>query len=208
MLCVQWERFAARTKDVDIAQEQAIAVASPPVDMDVGETLIRADKGVLPVPALDSGQPSTRFSLRNQDLTVSLLTPLRGRPSSEPVMLKGLNAAAEPVRYLDYLIEDSQPAAVPAGTGLLIRIPSPARFALHKLVVSQRRPAAFAVKGRKDLAQAAAVLDVLKDLRPGDIDLAGDAAVRMGDKFVKQMLTATNLIDEELGSLVRDAVVR
>ena len=208
MLCVQWERFAVRTRDVDIAQEQTIAVASPPVDMDVRETLIRADKGVLPVPALDSRQPSTRFSLRNQDLTVSLLTPLRGRPSSNPVMLKGMNAAAEPVRYLDYLIEDSQPAAVPAGTGLLIRIPSPARFALHKLVVSQRRPVAFAVKGRKDLAQAAAVLDVLKDLRPGDIDLAGDAAMRMGDKFVKQMLAAANLIDEELGSLVRDAVVR
>lgn len=208
MLCVQWEHFATRTKDVDIAQKQTIAVASPPVNMDFRETLARADKGVFPVPALDSRQPSTRFALRNQDLIVSLLTPLRGRPSSKPVLLKGLNAAAEPVRYLDYLIEDSQPAAVPAGTGLLIRIPSPSRFALHKLVVSQRRPVAFAAKGRKDLAQAAAVLEVLKDLRPGDIELAGAAAVRMGNKFVKQMLAATKLIDEELGALVREAVVR
>ena len=50
------------------------------------------------------------------------------------------------------------------------------------------------------------MLDVLKDLRPGDIDLAGDAAMRMGEKFVKQMLAAAALLDEELASRVRDAV--
>ena len=133
-------------------------------------------------------------------------TPMRGTPSGKPVLLKGLNAAAEPVRFLDYLIEDSQPAAVPVGAGLLIRIPDPARFALHKLVVSQRRSAAFAAKSRKDLAQAAAVLDVLKDLRPGDIDLAGDAALRMGGKFIDQMLAAANLLDDELATRVHAAV--
>ena len=206
MLCVQWDRPAGWTDDVDSYQEQVISVASPPVEVDIRETLLKAEKGVLAVPALDSRQPSTRFSVRNRDLTVSLLTPQRGKPSGKPVILKGLNAAAEPEPDLDYLIEDNQPAAVPAGTGLLIRVPTPARFALHKLVVSQRRPAAFAAKSRKDLAQAAAVLDVLKDLRPGDIDLAGKAGLRMGNKFVKQMLAAASLLDEELGELVRDAV--
>ena len=206
MLCVQWARGMGQTEDIDIAREQTIAVASPPVETDVRETLLKADKGVLAVPALDSRQPSTRFSLRNRKLTVSLLTPMRGRPSGKPVLLKGLNAAAEPVRFLDYLIEDSQPAAVPAGAGLLVRIPDPARFALHKLVVSQRRSAAFAAKSRKDLAQAAAVLHVLKDLRPGDIDRAGDAASRIGGKFIDQMLTAAKLLDDELATRVHDAV--
>ncbi len=73
-------------------------------------------------------------------------------------------------------------------------------------MVSQRRSAAFAAKSRQDLTRAAAVLDVLKDFRPGDIELAGDAAQRMGDKFVRQMLAAATLIDEELEVLVRDAV--
>ena len=204
MLCVEWPQGRGPTED--IAQEQTIAVASPPVDTDVRETLLKAEKGVLAVPALDSRGPSTRFSVRNRDLTVSLLTPQRGKPSGRPVILKGLNAAAEPAPDLDYLIEDNQPAAVPADAGLLIRVPTPARFALHKLVVSQRRPAAFAAKSRKDLAQAAAVLEVLKDLRPGDIDLAGKAALRMGNKFVKQMLASAGLLDEELASRVRDAV--
>ena len=203
MLCVDWARDAGQTDD--IAQAQTIIVASPPVDTDIRETLIGADKGVLAVAALEHGQPSTRFSLRNRELIVNLQTPMRGRPTGKPVLLKGLNAAAEPVRDLDYLIEDSQLVAVAAGTGLLIRVPDPARFALHKLVGSQRRPAADAADSRKDLAQAAAVLDVLNDLRPGDIDLAGEAALPMGNKFVKQMLAAASLLDEELGDLVRAA---
>ena len=206
MLCVRWARSMGQTEDIDIAKEQKITVASPPVEIDIKEIFLDADKGVLPVPALDSRQPSTKFRLRNRNLTVSLLTPLRGRPSSKPVVITGLNAAAEPMRFLDYLIEESQPATVPVGSGLLIRVPAPARFALHKLVVSQRRPAALAAKSRKDLEQAAAVLEVLKGLRPGDVKAAAVAAVCVGGKFLAQIVSAANLLDDELATLVRDAV--
>ena len=208
MLCVQWEQPVQRTDDLDIARQQTIAVASPPVEADIRETLLKADKGIFAVPALDPREPSTRFRYRNQELTVSMLTPMRGRPSSNPVLLTGLNAAAKPIRFLDYLIDDNQLAAVPAGSGILIRVPHPARFALHKLAVSQRRPAAFAAKSRRDLAQAAAVLDVLKGLRPGDIDLAADAALQMGDKFVNQLTAAASLLEDKLATRVRDAVAR
>ena len=206
MLCVQWERSMGQTEDIDIARAQTITVASPPVETDIKNILVNADMGVLAVPALDSRQPSTRFRLRNKNLTVSMLTPLQGKPSGKPVMIKGLNAAAEPVRFLDYLIEENQPAAVPVGSGLLIRIPDPARFALHKLVVSQRRPPAFVAKSRKDLEQTAAILKVLKDLRPGDIEAAAAAAVRIGGKFAAQLVTAADLLDDELATLVRDPV--
>ena len=206
MLCVQWARGMGQTEDIDIAREQTISVATPPVETDIRDILLNADKGVLAVLALDSKQPSTRFRLRNRNLTVSMLTPLRGKPSNKPVMIKGLNAAAEPVRFLDYLIEENQPAAVPVGSGLLIRVPDPARFALHKLVVSQRRPVALAAKSRKDLEQAAAILEVLKDLRPGDIEAAAVAAQRVGGKFITQLVSAADLLDGELGTLVRNAV--
>ena len=108
--------------------------------------------------------------------------------------------------FLDYLIADSQPAAVPAGSGVLIRVPHPARFALHKLVISQRRPAARTTRSRKDVAQAAAVLDVLKDVRSGDIDGAGHAAREMGKKFVAQLSAAAAVLDDGLAVRVREAV--
>ena len=56
MLCVQWDRPAGWTDDVDSYQEQVISVASPPVEADIRETLLKAEKGVLAVPALDSRQ--------------------------------------------------------------------------------------------------------------------------------------------------------
>ena len=144
--------------------------------------------------------------MRNRDVTVSLLTPMLGKPSGKPVLLSGLNAAAEPVRYLDYLLDNSQPAAVPFGAGLLVRVPDPARFALHKLAVSQRRQAAFAAKSRKDIAQAAAVLEVLNDLRPGDVIAAGEAARLQGERFVNRILVAAKRLDDGPGMLVREAL--
>lgn len=58
---------------------------------------------------------------------------------------------------------------VVAGRPTLVNVPSPARFAFHKLLVSQMRPAAFSAKSVKDVAQAAQVLSVLLDSRPGDL---------------------------------------
>ena len=206
MLCVQWEQPVWRTDDLDIAQEETIAVAAPPMGADLGGILRKVDKGMFAVPSLNPKHPSTNFRFRKQDLTVSLLTPLRGKLSTTPVQLEVLNAAARPLRFLDYLIEDSQAAAVPSGSGILVRVPQPGRFALHKLVVSQRRPSAETAKSRKDLAQAAAVLDVLREVRPGDIKVAADAALQMGKKFIQQLNTAADLLDVELKAVIQEAI--
>ena len=61
MLCVEWPQGRGPTED--IAQEQTIAVASPPVDTDVRETLLKAEKGVLALPAI-SCRPGLSVSYR------------------------------------------------------------------------------------------------------------------------------------------------
>jgi hypothetical protein len=58
------------------------------------------------------------------------------------------------------------------GGGVLVNVPHPARFAVHKLLVAQDRAAAFQAKSRKDVAQAAQVLFALEELRPGDLRIA------------------------------------
>jgi len=57
-------------------------------------------------------------------------------------------------------------------------VPTPARFALHKLWVAGVRPASEAAKSKKDLRQAEQVLDMLIDDRPGDITSAWAELVR------------------------------
>jgi hypothetical protein len=62
-----------------------------------------------------------------------------------------------------------------ANTAALVNVPAPARFALHKLLAEQLRPASFAAKAKKDILQAVQVLEVLVEDRPGDIALAWTA---------------------------------
>lgn len=198
MLGVKWEQSSLRTQDVDIAHDYEIYVSVPDVDIDIEATLAATDKAFFAIPALNPKHPSTGFKVRGSDLSVSLLTPLRGKPDSAPRRIPSLNAMAEPVRFLDYILVDPQPAAVPVRQGVLVNVPTPARFALHKLVVSQRRPAAFAEKSRKDIAQAGAVLDVLLEDRPGDILLAYDAARAMPPKFLAQLGRGVARLDEPI----------
>jgi hypothetical protein len=184
-LGVHWPGGLGRTEDLDVAHDPEIQVATE-VETDFQSALSVADAGFIPVPGLDPRQPSTAFKVRGKRLSVSLLAPERGKPDGEPIAIPALKAAAQPLRYLDYLLEDSVPAAVPVGAGVLVRVPDPARFAIHKLVVSQRRPAAFTSKSRKDLDQAAALLEALMDLTPGRIDEAWSSARGQGHKFVQQ----------------------
>lgn len=184
LLCVRWHGGMSRTEDIDVAHDPVFTAVAPNAGEDLLATLKTREPDFIPVPTLDPRHPSTTFRIRRKQLSVSLLTPERGQPGRGPVRIEALKATAEPVRYLDYLIEACHVAAVPSGAGILIRVPDPARFALHKLVVAQRRPAAMTAKVRKDVEQATALLTVIREVRPGDLALAFEAAVGMGGKFI------------------------
>ena len=173
----------ATTSDLDIAQERSVSVAltetaSPPLH----EALARAER-FLRVPELDPRSPSTSWRTADQALRVDLLTPLVGRGREGPVELPALGAHASALRFLDYLLAETVPAAMLTGSGVLVRVPTPERFALHKLIVSQRRSAAEASKVTKDLAQAAALLEVLLEDRPADLADAWQDLVERGRKW-------------------------
>jgi hypothetical protein len=168
VLGVRWTGASSRTEDVDIAAERSLEVAVPDLRSDVPAVLEGLGMGFLPVPGFSPRAPSTSFRVRGKPLRVDLLTPAR-RTSSAAVEIPRLHAAAAPLRFLDYLLEDTQPAAVIDGGGGLVSVPHPARFAVHKLLVAQERAAAFQAKSRKDVTQAAALVAALEERRPGDV---------------------------------------
>jgi len=179
VLGVRWTGGSSRTEDVDIAALRTLEVAVPELRSDVPAVLDSLDMGFLPVPGFSARHPSTSFSVRGKSLRVDLVTPARGSASA-PVPIPRLNAAAAPLRFLDFLLEDMQPAAVIDGGGILVHVPHPARFAVHKLLVAQDRPPAFQAKSRKDVAQAATLVLALEELRPGDVGLAAANAIGRG----------------------------
>jgi len=156
--------------------------------------------GFLPVPGLDPRRPSTSFSVRGRDMRVDFLTPARDTRSAEPVWLPALGVSAHPLYLLHYLIELPTPAVMLARRPALLRVPHPARFALHKLWTAAQRPVAEQAKARKDRRQAVALLEVLAQDRPDDVHeaLAALAPHRR----------ARTSVDREMAKLPSEAVAQ
>jgi len=143
--------------------------------------------GFLPVPQLDPRKPSTSFKIRGKGLRLDLLTPLRGRRPQGPVTIPRLNAAAQPVPFLDFLITRPVRGAIVDSGGILVNVPDPSRFALHKLIISGERVTVMHTKREKDLRQESQVFSILIEERPGDVHLAWEEIQREGKGLAKRV---------------------
>jgi hypothetical protein len=170
------------------------------------QALIDAEMGFIEVPALNRKSPSTRFHIRGKQFSVDILTPMHGKTTSTPIYISALDTYAEPVRFLDFLLEDIQRAVIVAKAGILVNVPSPARFALHKLVISQRRTAHLQTKKLKDTSQAKQLLRVLIADRPGDLLLAWEAASAQPGKFMEQLRSGLESLSPPLREALKDLV--
>ncbi|MCR5879445.1 nucleotidyltransferase domain-containing protein [Phenylobacterium sp. J367] len=86
------------------------------------------------------------------------------------------------MQHLAWLIDAPVRTVALSGAGVLVNIPQPARFAVHKLILAQRRDDASRLKRAKDLAQAKALIEVLRDLDPFALDDALADARAKGEK--------------------------
>jgi hypothetical protein len=187
LLGARWKGGSLRTQDLDIAGVPSMALSIPHIDVDVPSVLDSLEMGFLPVPQLNPKHPSTSFKVRGKSLRVDLLTPLLKNKESGPKVIPRFKAAAQPVRFLDFLIEGFEKGAIVDGGGILVNVPSPARFAFHKLIIHQEREAFLHTKADKDLLQAAQVLSLLAEERPGDILNAWDEIKRRGKGWVNRI---------------------
>jgi len=167
---------ALATQDIDIAGSAEIDLAlsdEPAAEAEAAFT--QSGLPFLPVPGLDPREPTTSFKVRGRELRVDFLTTTRRGRNGSPIDLPRFGVAAQPLPFLDFLLEDPIWVAIVGGPGVLVRVPTPARFALHKLWTSQQRPASQQNRARKDVRQAAELLEILATERPEDLDLAWDA---------------------------------
>ena len=207
MLGVAWASDVG-TQDIDLAADNhyELALPRPKAPINLKQKILDSGMGFFEVPALDRKQPSTSFKIRGRDFIIDVLAPMKGRETTRPVHLKDLGTYASPLRHLDYLLEDLQPAVLLYEHGIMINVPAPGRFAIHKCVISQKRPAAFATKASKDRIQAEQVFQVLLENRPSDISLAYEAAKAQGNAFVSEFREGLGLIDETVATAVVDLI--
>jgi hypothetical protein len=128
---------------------------------------ILRDSGIpfLEVPELDSRKPSTSFKARGQHLKVELLVP--GTEAYETKALPQLRAHATGLPHFRHLVSNPTPGFILGKEHVVpVMLPDPARFALHKLIVSTLRDPSRALKADKDRRQAAVLIDALTEKFP------------------------------------------
>lgn len=171
------------TQDADLAT--ATLALAPQNRGDTLETILkRADPTFAAVPGLDARRPPSRFRSAS-GFMVDLLTPQLRRSDRNPMPLPGLAAGAVPMQQLDWLIENPIHAVALHGAGIPLRVPQPARYAIHKLIVAQKR-AHEAVKRAKDLHQAKSLIEALQHTDPWALRDAYDDAAARGERGWRQ----------------------
>ena len=97
--------------------------------------------------------------LVHPELIVEFLVPERGRGTDHPVRLPQLGINAQALRFLNMLADSTITATL---EGIRVRMPHPAAFALHKLLIAPRRLGRTG-KQAKDVEAAVAVLEALRE---------------------------------------------
>lgn len=186
MLGTAW-RQSAQTFDVDFAisrPDDPITLVVPTQPVDVPSTVESLAMGFVPHAALGGSSYESRQDI---GLRIDFLTPQGREGRSE--FVEDLKIPLQPLPFLDYLIEAPAQVAMiePRGMSVLVNVPDPARYAVHKLIVSQERSARERAKAGKDVAQAAALIEYHLDRAGTPLLLAWRSASDRGKGWRRRL---------------------
>jgi len=104
--------------------------------------------------------------LWSPELRIDFLIPEKGSGTAHPKEIKNLGIKATSLRFLDILLKD--PIEVEE-RGLKIKIPDPMAFAMHKILIAERRK--DQTKKNKDIEQALYVFEAIPEQKAVDLYL-------------------------------------
>lgn len=177
---------AIRTRDLDIA------IPIPPQfgrKVDIGEML----KPLGFVVDFKGSDGYIRFL--HPELIVEFLVPERGRGTTKPFDVPKLGINAQPLRFLDLVLDTT--ITVPFQS-VTLRLPHPANFAIHKLLISGRR---LSDKAERDREQAVSVMRALQTI--GEAARLRSVFAPLPAKWKAQIMQAIRKTDQVgIGSLL------
>lgn len=203
MLGVRLPHPSLQTQDLDIAQFTAVSLAIGKDEQTPSllEILQKADSSFRAIPHIRNAEATVAY--RNTDgFRVDVLTESRGPERETPAALPAIGTHAQPLRFMDFLIHDDMRAAVLFDAGILVNVPSPERYALHKLIIAQRRQANPA-KINKDIEQAEALLIALAAHKAIALREVWNEAFDRGPKWQSLLAIGLGMIEAK----VRDHVL-
>lgn len=193
LLGVQLPLPALRTGDLDVAQDYGVSVAlDDELDQPFFDVLRGVSSDFRAVSKPLEPAKVARYVLPD-GFAVDVLTTSRGGADEPSSRLKPLRTDATPLRFMDFLLRETIDAATLHEDGVLVRVPAPARFAVHKLIISRKRGPANP-KSPKDFHQAVSLIEALGVIDPFALrDAYGEARDR-GPEWRKLLDEAVTLL--------------
>jgi hypothetical protein len=210
LLGIAW-RDGARTLDLDLAHAgRNVSIALPAnLRVDVKAAIDSLRMGFLPMTAMSGDATASFANPDDPELRIDLLTT-RQRTSA-PVRIDHLNVSLQPLKFIELILEHPvQGVALARDGAILVNVPRPERYAVHKLIVWAERDRTFSTKGTKDLAQAAGLIAYFLERRPEalleawrDLQQRGPGWRRRAARGLRALATLTP--DLDLGPLSEPA---
>ncbi|VWX62365.1 conserved hypothetical protein [Burkholderiales bacterium 8X] len=172
MLGVRWTG-GWMTNDIDFARAgKNISLALPTnAESDVHDAIESLEMGLLPVNSLADGGGATYLKPKDAELRIDLLT-VAGRDDAV-YRHRPLNVALQPLKFMEFSLEKTTQTVVISGEqAVVVNLPAPTRYALHKLVVMAEREEAFRTKLIKDASQIAAIVSYASERSPHALEQA------------------------------------
>lgn len=144
---------AYATNDIDLSVAEFVAAEG---QEDIGSILKRADPSFQPHWQATDKLPRI---FKSKDFQVDVITRY-GRGRKSPILIESLGCSAAALSFQEYPAEDTVEIVALYGAGILVRVPTPLRYAVHKLIVAQQRGSTDTAKKQKDLQQARELIDV------------------------------------------------
>jgi hypothetical protein len=181
-------------------------VTDPGQSVDVETALHEIDPTFRPLFRTDVGSHAMGF-VNGQDYRVEFLTDASGRDKGAAVPMKGLpGLAAQPLPFLEYLLKDTTSSVLLHEDGVAVAVPDPARYAVHKMIVSVVRGTTVRgskAKIAKDTMQAGRIVEALTASgASSDLGAAWMDAWRRGPTWRRHLVDGTARLDPDL----RDAL--
>lgn len=197
MLGLRWGD-SSRTQDIDFAHSgKRVSLALPAtVDAKTHSAIESLEMGFLPVTGLSGKAGATYLNPKEPEFRLDFLT-VPHRKGEEVFVHPQLNVPLQPLKFMAFSLENIQQAVLfDAGNAVLVSLPHPAHYALHKLIVYGEREGTFAAKSTKDLRQAASLLAYYRAHRPWEIDEAWTDLVSRGKGWERRARQGAAALDK------------
>lgn len=186
LLGVKWSQLdIARTQDIDFAHpgRNLSLLLSADCKVDVPEAIESLQMGFLPIKTLSGGTGAAYLNPKDPEFRLDFLTTC-SRDKEAPYVHSDLGVTLQPLKFMEYSLEGLvQCPMLSRASAVLVNVPAPERYALHKLIIAGLREGAFLIKQGKDLHQARLLLQVLRESRPWDVENAWDDLLSRGPSW-------------------------